>query len=121
MIASSSSSPAMRTLWLVTIPPREMTATSVVPPPMSTTMLPVGSCTGSPAPIAAAIGSPTVEHLGAPAAGAAAWPGQRAPAADRGCHRLLDGVDLARAGLVARLLDRPLLHAGDARGHAHDD
>ena len=41
----------------VTIPPSEMTATSVVPPPMSTTMLPVGSWTGSPAPIAAAIGS----------------------------------------------------------------
>ena len=34
-----------------------MTATSVVPPPMSTIMLPAGSCTGSPAPIAAAIGS----------------------------------------------------------------
>ena len=47
----------MRTDWLVTMPPSEITATSVVPPPMSTTMLPVGSCTGSPAPIAAAIGS----------------------------------------------------------------
>src|SRR5436305_1733113 len=34
-----------------------MTATSVVPPPMSTTMFPDGSPTGSPAPIAAAIGS----------------------------------------------------------------
>ena len=56
-IASSSSSPPMRTDWLVTMPPSEMTATSVVPPPMSTTMLPVGSCTGRPAPIAAAIGS----------------------------------------------------------------
>ena len=41
----------------VTIPPSEITATSVVPPPMSTTMLPVGSWIGSPAPIAAAIGS----------------------------------------------------------------
>ena len=39
------------------MPPSEMTATSVVPPPTSTTMLPVGWCTGSPAPIAAAIGS----------------------------------------------------------------
>ena len=39
------------------MPPSEITATSVVPPPMSTTMLPVGSWTGSPAPIAAAIGS----------------------------------------------------------------
>ena len=34
-----------------------MTATSVVPPPMSTIMFPVGSATGRPAPIAAAIGS----------------------------------------------------------------
>ena len=39
------------------MPPRLMTATSDVPPPMSTTMLPVGSPTGRPAPIAAAIGS----------------------------------------------------------------
>ena len=53
---SSISSPAMRRLRAVTIPPRAMTATSVVPPPMSTTMLPTGSETGSPAPIAAAIG-----------------------------------------------------------------
>ena len=57
MIASSSSSPPMRMLVDVTMPPSEMTATSVVPPPMSTTMLPVGSWIGSPAPIAAAIGS----------------------------------------------------------------
>ncbi len=34
-----------------------MTATSVVPPPMSTTMLPLGSVMGRPAPMAAAIGS----------------------------------------------------------------
>ena len=39
------------------MPPREMTATSLVPPPMSTIMLPVGSATGKPAPMAAAIGS----------------------------------------------------------------
>ena len=39
------------------MPPSEIIATSVVPPPMSTTMLPVGSLTGSPAPMAAAIGS----------------------------------------------------------------
>ena len=37
--------------------PREITATSVVPPPMSTIRLPVGSLTGRPEPIAAAIGS----------------------------------------------------------------
>ena len=40
-----------------TMPPSEITATSLVPPPMSTTMFPVGSPTGRPAPIAAAIGS----------------------------------------------------------------
>ena len=39
------------------MPPSEMTATSLVPPPMSTIMLPVGSATGRPAPIAAAMGS----------------------------------------------------------------
>src|SRR5579875_1496089 len=40
-----------------TIPPSEIPATSLVPPPMSTTIEPVGSPTGRPAPIAAAIGS----------------------------------------------------------------
>jgi hypothetical protein len=39
------------------MPDREMTATSVVPPPMSTIMLPEGSVMGSPAPMAAAMGS----------------------------------------------------------------
>jgi len=37
--------------------PGTITATSEVPPPTSTTMEPVGSPTGRPAPIAAAIGS----------------------------------------------------------------
>ena len=39
------------------MPPMAMTATSVVPPPMSMTMEPVGSSTGRSAPMAAAIGS----------------------------------------------------------------
>ena len=39
------------------MPPSEITPTSVVPPPMSTTIEPVASDTGRPAPIAAAIGS----------------------------------------------------------------
>ena len=39
------------------MPPRLMTPTSVVPPPMSTTMEPDASDTGKPAPIAAAMGS----------------------------------------------------------------
>ncbi len=42
MIALSSSSPATRMDWAVTMPPGEMTATYVVPPPMSTTALPRG-------------------------------------------------------------------------------
>jgi hypothetical protein len=67
MIDSSSSSPPMRMLWLVTMPPRATTATSVVPPPMSTTMFPVGSWTGRPTPIAAAIGSSMMKALRAPA------------------------------------------------------
>ena len=39
------------------MPFREITATSVVPPPMSSTMVPRASETGMPAPMAAAMGS----------------------------------------------------------------
>src|SRR5665647_345030 len=49
--------PAIRIDLLVTIPPKEMTAISVVPPPMSTTIFPSGASTSRPIPIAAAIGS----------------------------------------------------------------
>src|SRR5664280_2711087 len=55
-MSTSISSPPMRMLRLMTMPPRLMTATSVVPPPISTMRLPVGSLTGRPAPIAAAMG-----------------------------------------------------------------
>ena len=41
------------------MPESEITATSVVPPPMSTTMLPEGSVIGNPAPIAATIACST--------------------------------------------------------------
>src|SRR5918992_4073323 len=68
MIASSISSPPTRMDCETTIPPSEMTATSVVPPPTSTIMFPVGSATGSPAPIAAAMGSSIRYALPAPAA-----------------------------------------------------
>ena len=44
-----------------------ITAISVVPPPISITMLPVGVSTGSPTPIAAAIGSATMYTSFAPA------------------------------------------------------
>ena len=50
-------SPAQRMLRLATMPDRLMTATSAVPPPMSTIMLPTGSVVGRPAPMAAAMGS----------------------------------------------------------------
>ena len=56
-MAVSISSPAPRSDWQWTTPDSESIATSVVPPPMSTTMLPPGSVMGIPAPIAAAMGS----------------------------------------------------------------
>ena len=49
------------------MPPSEMMATSLVPPPMSTIMLPVGSAIGRPAPIAAAMGSSISSVQRAPA------------------------------------------------------
>ena len=55
MMASSISLLAMRTDLAITMPEREMTATSVVPPPMSTIMLPPGSVIGRSAPMAAAM------------------------------------------------------------------
>src|SRR5204862_523507 len=45
----------------------------------------------------------------------------RQAGADRGRHRLLDQIRLARAGGQAGLLDRALLDAGDAGRHADDD
>ena len=44
----------------------------------------------------------------------------RQPGADRGGHRLLDQVGLARAGRERRVLDRALLDPGHARRHADD-
>ena len=70
-MSTSISSPPTRMLRLTTMPPRLMTATSVVPPPMSTIMLPVGSLTGRPAPIAAAMGSSINPAQRAPALSAA--------------------------------------------------
>src|SRR3989304_1377829 len=46
MISWSILSPAIRIEWLSTMPPREITATSVVPPPMSTIMQPEGAMIG---------------------------------------------------------------------------
>src|SRR3954471_2543825 len=49
------------------MPPSEITPTSVVPPPMSTTMEPVASAMGRSAPIAAAMGSSIRNTWEAPA------------------------------------------------------
>src|ERR1041384_2361024 len=99
MIASSISSPPTRRLCETTMPPRLITATSVVPPPMSTIMFPVGSPTGSPRATRARGGAAAdVDDL---------FPRRLAdgkPRADRGRHRLLDQVRLAGAGGERRLL-----------------
>ena len=60
-------SPPTRTDSEYTTPAKLMMATSVVPPPMSTIMLPLGSVMGSPAPMAAAIGSSIRKTARAPA------------------------------------------------------
>jgi len=57
IISLSSLSPATLIDELVTISPNESTATSVVPPPISITMEPLGDAISSPAPIAATFGS----------------------------------------------------------------
>src|SRR5215218_10494691 len=59
--------PATLTEVFVTMPPKEITATSVVPPPTSTTMDPSGSLTGRSTPMAAAKGSSIVYAFLAPA------------------------------------------------------
>ena len=69
-IAWSSSSPPVRIEVSETMPDSAMTAISVVPPPMSITMLPVGVSTGRPTPMAAAIGSATIHTSLAPAVSA---------------------------------------------------
>src|SRR5574338_1046270 len=66
----SSSSPPVRIDVSLPMPDSAMTAISVVPPPMSMTMLPVGVSTGSPTPMAAAIGSATMKTCLAPAVSA---------------------------------------------------
>ena len=57
----------MRTDAAYTIPFSEITATSDVPPPTSSTIEPRASCTGMPAPMAAAMGSSIRYTLRAPA------------------------------------------------------
>ena len=67
---SVNSSPATLIDLSQTIPPNEITAISVVPPPISITIFPFGSNTSIPIPIAAAIGSCISQTSFAPACSA---------------------------------------------------
>src|SRR6218665_84373 len=108
MMASSNLSPPTRTLPLYTMPPSEITPTSVVPPPMSTTIEPQASDTGRPAPMPAALGSPIRDTA-------------RGAGADAGRDRLLDQVHGRGACGHGGVLDRAALDLGGAAGHADDD
>ena len=81
-----------------TIPPREITATSLVPPPISTTMLPVASATGSPAPMAAAMGSSMMATLLDPAFWAASLTARRSTSVTP------EGMQMTTLGLINVLL-----------------
>ena len=67
IIASSKSSPATFMDLLTTVPPNDITAISVVPPPISTIMLPHALEMSIPAPMAAATGSSISTTFLAPA------------------------------------------------------
>ena len=62
------SSPPTLTEFAFTISPIEITAISVVPPPISIIIFPYGSNIFKPLPIAAAIGSSIVKTSDAPVA-----------------------------------------------------
>src|SRR3990167_3815129 len=126
MIASSILSPAMRSECEYTMPPSEITPTSLVPPPMSSTIEPVGSMMGRSAPIAAAIGSSIRNTSRAPVLMAASRVGRRSPRVappgpDRGRHRLFDQESLARAGAHGGFADGAAFDLCRAAGHADHD
>ena len=66
-MSRSKVSPAIFKEVLLTISPKEITATSVVPPPMSNTIQPLGLPISSPAPTAATFGSSSINTFLAPA------------------------------------------------------
>ena len=78
------------------MPDREMTAISVVPPPISQTALPRGSAIGRPAPIAAASGSSMSQACRAPAEIAASV------TARRSTEVTPDGTQIMISGLKSR-------------------
>src|SRR3989344_2210178 len=63
MMSLFSRSPAIFKFLERTMPPKEITAILVVPPPMSIIMEPTASLMGKRMPMAAAIGSEIREHL----------------------------------------------------------
>ena len=86
------------------MPPRDRIATSVVPPPISTTMEPVGSVTGRPAPIAAAIGSSIRNTRRAPALSALSWIARRSTAVEpEGTQMIIRGLAKPRRGCTRRM------------------
>jgi hypothetical protein len=79
------------------VPPSEITATSLVPPPTSTTAVALGSSIGRPAPIAAAIGSSIRCTDRAPAASDAS------SSARRSTSVIPDGAHIISRGCAKRL------------------
>src|SRR6266851_783606 len=87
------------------MPPSDSTATSVVPPPTSTTIEPVGSVTGRPAPIAAAIGSSIRKTRLAPALSADSWIARRSTAVEpEGTQTMICGVAKLRRLCALRIM-----------------
>src|ERR1043165_7049822 len=91
------------------MPPSDRTATSVVPPPISTTMEPVGSVTGRPAPIAAAIGSSISHTLPAAAPSGGSRVGGVLGGGGGGGHADHD-LRMGEAAAVVNLRDEVLDH-----------
>ena len=102
-MASLSSSPATRTDSLITVPPRLSTATSVVPPPISTIMVPTASVTGRPAPMAAATGSSIKFTSRAPARPASRTARRSTPVTPLGMPITNRGATMPRPSLALRM------------------
>ena len=105
--ASSSSLPPTRIDSSTTMPLSAITAISVVPPPMSTIMLPTGSETWSPIPMAAAIGSSISITWRAPAFWAASLTARRSTSViPEGTQITIRPMDDIQPGLMRRMKPR---------------
>src|SRR4051812_44819543 len=117
MAASMSKLPT-RTASSATTPPRLMTAVSLVPPPMSMTMLPTGSGGAAPQDLDPRLfACPTADvddHVADRLV-------DRQVGADRGGHRLFDQLSIGRTRPSSGVGDGPALDFGDRRGDADDD